>query len=429
MIVDVSGKLRISIFVDNKLMEIYKSKDWYVWMRTLRNKSLSTATMYLRSVEKFYLWGMYNPIQEHEPFPYYVAKYRQALLSGFTIKQTQEDGLELTIAQSGKLSKTTINKEMAGIKSYYEFIGESSIYKSSKIDTAYESRMSRMGLLAGINIKKSKTYLEAFGKRVDFVKAFKTQRSGVKSIKALPLNLFDKLLTVAKPRERLLYLICGACSARIGQALNLTLNDIDYKNSEVWLLDPTSERLDIFGNKRKIWLFEKYGIDISTHPTHSKKDYRFKYPIPLRNEPLFWFNESKYKKLFFDTLIEYTESKSYVREHLRPAPHPFLFITESGNRLTQNSILCTFKANLRKIEPDPVRLKELLQLGSHSLRHMFGTAMAELFSRTGDDQIISICKDAMGHSTIESTMIYFNFLPETKRRLLAKASEEIMNGK
>ncbi len=60
----------------------------------------------------------------------------------------------------------------------------------------------------------------------------------------------------------MIYLICGACGARIGQALNLTLYDIDYEKLEIWLLDPKSDEKDIYGNKRREWLKKEYNIDM-----------------------------------------------------------------------------------------------------------------------------------------------------------------------
>jgi integrase len=56
---------------------------------------------------------------------------------------------------------------------------------------------------------------------------------------------------------------------------------------------------------------------------------------------------------------------------------------------------------------------------------MFGSAMAEIHARTGDDMLTSICQDAMGHASLESTLIYFNLLPETKRKLISEASKRI----
>ena len=60
-----------------------------------------------------------------------------------------------------------------------------------------------------------------------------------------------------KAREKLIYMLCGICSARIGQALNLTLYDIDYSNKDVWLLKPNSDYIDMYGNTRRVWLKEE----------------------------------------------------------------------------------------------------------------------------------------------------------------------------
>lgn len=427
MLVNISGTLRISVILDNNVVDIYHSDKWYKWMYTLRDYSISTITLYMKSVERFFIWGCKNPQLNDEPFPFYIARFRIALLNGFVIHDKDEEGYEFIVCKSQKLSKKTINKELEGIKNYYKFIDENRLFETYVIDYRYEHQRSSKGFLAGIQIKKSDDYLQLLGKREEFLKAFRTPRSTEEYTKAFPFALYDKLLTYAKPRERLIFLLCGACSARIGQVLNLTLQDIDFDKNEVWLIDSTSDQKDQYGIPRRKWLSEEYGIDANQHPEHSKKDFRFKYPIPLKRESLFWLAEDKYKNLFFKTLLEYTASSQYNNARIKQKPHPFIFMTASGARLTQSSVLRSLKNIVSKIEPSISKRKKLMNLGPHSLRHMFGSAMAEIYALTGDDSLIYICKEAMGHASISSTMKYFNMLPETKKRLISEASVKIMD--
>lgn len=104
-------------------------------------------------------------------------------------------------------------------------------------------------------------------------------------------------------------------------------------------------------------------------------------------------------------------------------------MTISGARLTQASVLRSMKNIFLKIESDLLKRKKLMNLGPHSLRHMFGSAMAEIYALTGDESLIYVCKEAMGHASLDSTMIYFNMLPETKKKLIAEVSRKIMDQK
>jgi len=243
-----------------------------------------------------------------------------------------------------------------------------------------------------------------------------------------PIGAFDRLLEIAKPRERLIYILCGAASARIGQALNLTLYDIDYDKQEVWLIDPKSDdRNDIYGNKRRIWLNEEYGIDIlKSDCEHNTPDLQFKYSIPLYHEPLFFLNKEKYIPLFFETLDEYMHSKTFLPESARYPKHPFLFVTATGKRIHQRETLARFKRHLLILKQEEY-IQNVEQYGLHSLRHMFGHIMAELHLKTGNDAIINLTQEAMGHRSIASTLCYFKPSRETMEEELKKHTDKVFS--
>ncbi len=248
-------------------------------------------------------------------------------------------------------------------------------------------------------------------------------------VKYFPPELFDELLAIAKPRERLIYLLCGASSARIGQALNFTLYDIDYENRDIWLLDPKSDYIDIHRNNRRVWLQEEYGIDYDKDSQHNTPDLSFKYPIPLYDEPLYWIFEEKYKDVFFEALDSYRRSDEFISEYARYPRHPFLFTSKTGKRVHARDTLSRFKTNMRKLSQKHDGYERINDLGLHSLRHMFGHSMAELYARTGDELLIEITREAMGHSSLESTLIYFNISSETKRAILKKHVNKVHNKK
>ena len=432
MLIESNGKISICTIFNDELLTLSDSDDWSIWLKRVRDLSDNTVRTFMKSMERFWIWSLYNPVGFEESFPSYQARYREALRYGFTITQKVYDenfdsSVEVEICSSSSLQKITINKEIAGINSYFYYSEENDlIYDHRFINYLYEKQRSAKSFLSSIQIKKSDLAMEAFAEHKKFLPSYKISKNK-QLIKYLPLDLFDDLLSIAKPRERLIYLLCGACSARIGQTLNLTLYDIDYEKEEIWLIDPKSDTKDIYRNKRSKWLREEYDIDASTKSMHNTPDLQFKYPIPLYNEPLFWINEDKYKTLFFETLRQYVKSKEYVPETIRFPKHPFLFTSKSGKRVHARETLIRFKTHIRMITKAKKIAMDLSDLGLHSLRHMFGHAMAEIYARTGDDSLLVITQNAMGHSNIDSTMIYFNISGKTMRETIKRLTHDIHN--
>ncbi len=430
MLVKCSEGISICTIFNDEMIELDNSLNWNIWLKRVRDLADNTISTYMTAMDKFWIWSLYNPVGYEEKFPSYQARYREALRNGYSIVQKVNDedfneDLEIEIFSSPPLEKITINKELVGINSYFYFNEEQELlYDHRFINHLYERQRNAKSFLSGIDIKSSTLALEAFGTRIQYLPPYKL-KTRKKDIKYFPLELFDTLLEVSKPRDRLIYLLCGICSARIGQALNLTLYDIDYENQEVWLLDPKSDDKDIYGNKRRLWLKEEYGIDMLQSNIHNTPDLQFKYPIPLTRGPLFWINEEKYKTIFFNTLIEYQKSQEYVSEMVRFPRHPFFFTTSSGKRVHSRDTLSRLKSNIRKALEKAKYTKDISHLGLHSLRHQFGHAMAELYAKTGDDSLIKITQDAMGHASLDSTLVYFNISSETMKSCLKRATKNI----
>lgn len=431
MIVKIGNGYSVAHNLDGQVIKLSKSYEWSIWLSTIRNCKPGTIYQFIKAIERFWIWSLYNNIRtEDESFPFYLARYREDLLVGYKIKEKHfehylNDEIEITVWHEKSKAKQTINKELAGIKSFMHFMDDSNFIENENcIDIFYEHKRSKKGFLSALDIKKSSSFLETFGKKKDYLKPYKVSASSRNTIKAFPHKSFDALLSLSKPREKLIYLLMGACSARVGQALNLTLYDIDFEKEEVWLMDPTSTAIDIYGNNRKKWLFDKYGIDIVHDKEHNDLGLQFKYPIPLKREPLYWISE-KYKELFFTTIYEYIHSSKYIKEKLREKPHPFVFITSSGKRLKARGLLNIFKKHIKTLNTQGHNISDL---GFHSLRHMFGVVMSEVFAKTGDESILFLTKEAMGHNNIDSTLVYFNFTDETKRKKIKEATEQIFTG-
>ena len=431
MLVNESKGISICALFNGEIITLDDSLEWSVWLKNVRDVADNTRRTFMKSMERFWIWSLYNPVAYDEKFPSYQARYREALREGFKITEIIKDEelgdeLEVEISSCSPLQKITINKEIAGINSYFYFTEEHDLlYDHRFINHLYEKQRSAKSFLSSIQIKKSTLALEAFGQKIKYLPPYKIPKNN-QTEKWFPMELFDTLLEVSKPRERLIFLLCGACSARIGQALNLTLYDIDYENQEVWLLDPKSDNIDIYGNKRRVWLNEEYQIDMSQENNeHNTPDLQFKYPIPFSHGPLFWINEAKYRTLFFETLQAYQKSDTYMPEMIRDPRHPFLFTTKSGKRVHARETLSRLKSSIRKAVKKMSYKKDISDLGMHSLRHMFGHAMAEIYARVGDDSLISITKDAMGHANMDSTMIYFNISSDTKRATIRRLTKDI----
>ncbi len=431
MLVNESKGISICALFNGEIITLDDSLEWSVWLKNVRDVADNTRRTFMKSMERFWIWSLYNPVAYDEKFPSYQARYREALRDGFKITETIKDEelgdeLEVEISACSLLQKITINKEIAGINSYFYFTEEHDLlYDHRFINHLYEKQRSAKSFLSSIQIKKSTLALEAFGQKIKYLPPYKIPKNN-QTEKWFPMELFDTLLEVSKPRERLIFLLCGACGTRIGQALNLTLYDIDYENQEVWLLDPKSDNIDIYGNKRRVWLNEEYQIDMSQENNeHNTPDLQFKYPIPFSYGPLFWINEAKYRTLFFETLQAYQKSDTYMPEMIRDPKHPFLFTTKSGKRVHARETLSRLKSSMRKAVKKMSYKKDISDLGMHSLRHMFGHAMAEIYARVGDDSLISITKDAMGHANMDSTMIYFNISSDTKRATIRRLTKDI----
>jgi len=434
MLVPEGDAIAICTMFGGEVVELEGSRDWTIWMRRVRNLRANTVRTFAASMDRFWQWSLFNPVKDDESFTFYLARYRKDLLDGFSLVETVDDerfddSVKVPVLSVPPLSRQTVNREISGIRSFFQYGEMEHLLDDQRyINYLYEHHRSRRSILSGMQVKKGRLSMELTGARMPFVAPFKTVKDRNR-VKYFPPEHFDNLLSVAKPRERLIYLLCGACSARIGQALNLTLYDIDYDRKKVWLIDPKGDEWpDIRWAKRvprRRWLRESYGIDMGVSGPHNTPDLQFKYPIPLKREALFWIGNGKYTDWFFETLAEYTKSREYAPESARYPVHPFLFVTRSGRRVHARETLARFKRHLRVLVEDRGAPEEILDLGLHSLRHMFGHAMAELYAATGDDILVAVTQNAMGHASLESTLVYFNLSEKTLRELVAKASTEI----
>ena len=395
---EINNQHYFTVVINNKIYTLPELEKYIrnkVMVKRIKYKTLITKISTLKS---FIIWTLSNPVQDDEDLILYLARYLDNCENGFKIYD------KIYVKELDETVEYLILK-----------VTSQDLFESFNLPKNVQS----------LNYSTKHSIHDGYGLRMGSLaeNAFATEKSVIPNkintilgdIRAFPYELFDELLQLANPKERLIYLLTGACSARASQVLNLTLYDIDYVNQRVWLIDPRSnDQLGLHGVGRKNFLKDVYNINAAKNKPHV--NIGFKTPIPLRYKerlPLFWFS-SMYKNLFFETL---SEVKS-IPESNRNPKHPFFFVTKTGNRLTPQQVDIAFKAHCKKLKKmHPEYVVQLNGIGLHSLRHMFGVVMASFEAKiimSGNkhnipvDQIKITTQEAMGHRSRASTDIYFN---------------------
>lgn len=354
---------------------------------------------------------------EFEDIQLYLARYIDCLENGFKVLSIthlegfdEEHEHELYVCKPKMTS--TINKEKASIEAFFKYMNKPDIQRLAleKNFLSYKKKV-QFSKGSGYGLKMS-PYLQRF--LIDDESIVKSKNSSARGdTRAFPYQLFGPLLDISEPRERLAFLLAGACSARVNQVLNLTFYDIDYQSRNVWLIDPISnDQLGFDGRGRKEFLKNEYGIDAKKDKSHNK--FGFKYPIPTAykaRDPLFWLNQ-KYKHLFFKTLLDYHP----VAEHARKPRHPFFFVRGTGKRYTAKELNEKLEKYIQVLMNKYPEYKHKLDgCTMHTLRHMFGSVMASVEAKlvidgrnASADRIRRFTSYAMGHSKPKSTEVYFN---------------------
>jgi len=415
----INDKFYFSLCVNNKIYNLPELERYIrkkVKVKRIKHQTLTTK---LSTIRTFIIWTLANPVRNDEDLILYLARYLEVSENGFLIYDSVfieelNENIEYILVESIPKISTTIDKDKAIIEDFLKTTNQDLFARFNlSINIKPLNHLLKNSIHDGYGLKMGVLAQNAFADNESIISSENKSVEG--DNRAFPYELFDELLQLASPREKLIYLLCGACSARIGQALNLTMYDFDYANKNVWLIDPRSnEQLGVHGVGRKQFLFEVYNIDASKDKPH--RNIGFKRPIPLRyNErlPLYWISDI-YKEFFFETLAEY----KIIPESSRNPKHPFFFITSSGNRLSNQQVNTTFHSHCKKLTKKfPEYKVQLDAIGLHSLRHMFGVMMATFQAyliMNGNpkniplDQIRIITKEAMGHRGLSSTDKYFN---------------------
>ncbi|AXX95689.1 tyrosine-type recombinase/integrase [Arcobacter ellisii] len=410
----INNEWHISTIINNVSIEFSHANAYSKYLTLIKNLSPITIKNNMSSLNKFWIWSLAVSPEDNESLAYYIARYRLDLEKGFIIYDyNKEEKVKFPISIIRSNSQTTIDNEVTNIKNFFTWLSE----------TDDKFNMNRNT----INLKKE-YYRKINGKHSDYISTYINKLSRERILKkvynipsnkkrivnvekAFPYDYFIELIKISDIREKLLYLLMGGTSARISQVLNLTIYDIDYENMNVYLSDPSIDdenQRGYLGETRKKWLFEKYNIDVKYQHPHNL--IQFKYPIPKRpNTPLYWLNE-EIKLLFFGFLSEY----NIFPENQRMPIHPFFFTKKNGERLLYKPVYNKFLKHC-EILSNYYNDKNLLTFSPHSLRHMWGNYLAELYSLainiedySNAEKIKIYAKEGMGHSNEDSTKLYFN---------------------
>ncbi len=373
----------------------------------LGRKSIGTIDTYMTAIHRFWMYALYFPSKPQETFFNYVATYRRAMKKGFTISEKRRNDItEIvfthSIFVSEKLSSSTINKNLSAIEGYFSYLSDPKVNPFfekldqvpfdlyyDEIDEQYMRHKESKGKSVGYTLRSKGLMRSAIARKVSVLRSLRTSSrknttSRQKKKKAFPVQSFDHLLRVAKPRDRLLYLLCGSAGARLGQALNLTTWDIDVVNQRVYLPDPKTEEaphdkdgcIFLGQSGRKSLLWEKYKIDVEQSP---HRLVRHKGSIPVRSDldSALHFFLPRYQKMFFDTLEEVLRNS--IPEPSMLSPHPFLFQTSTGGRYLPSGAQMAITGNTKKIKSNlPKTFFKKKGNTFHGLRHMYGSMMANI---------------------------------------------------
>lgn len=448
-----------------------------------KKKSIGTVRKHITAIHRFWMYSLFSPNDDsfswlEFSFSDWLAEYQNALERGIVIKKIYYNE-ELGFKTKGVYYESKPLKE-----TYYEFVALEKyfIYLNDKnINPLYElSKNEELVIFSGIKdyrsldlrakhnhgsgygLKAQGLAREALAEKLTVFSEFKergAERNILSGNKIFPFAMYDSLLEMADDRSKLLYLLCGATSARVGQALSLTMFDVDMQNKKVYLVDPRTDRVptneygeDLFGQQSRKRLLAEYGIDFRWH---KYKRIGFKYPIPIiatGKQDLFFIQEG-YREMFFETYARYSKTIN--------SDYPMVFQTSSNhshNIWLPSNAGQKFKKHideLKRLYPEQANFLNLKNK-FHSLRHMFGQFMANMayensdkFSRDHTTRMpdleirntIEIYKEftakKMGHSSKKAVDIYFNsdFLVDSyiqkkiqeKHKFSTKMKETIMS--
>ena len=229
---------------------------------------------------------------------------------------------------SKKIKRNTISRKISSIRSFYNYLLNENYIKTNPFKEI--SKIKRDGSLP------------KYIKDNDLEKLF---------------NSFDKEKTLDQ-RNLLILEMLYATGIRVGELVNIKLNDIDYYNKSIKILGK--------GKKERIVFYGSFCEDILD--------------LYLNNG----------------------------RKDLLKVPNDYLFLNKNGTKLSSRYIGKIIDKAIKVCEVD-------YHISPHTLRHTFAT---DLLNNGAD--LMSV-KELLGHSSINTTSIYTHITNEQIKKVYANA--------
>ena len=229
---------------------------------------------------------------------------------------------------SKKIKRNTISRKISSIRSFYNYLLNENYIKTNPFKDISK-------------IKKDGS-LPKYIKDNDLEKLF---------------NVFDKEKTLDQ-RNLLILEMLYATGIRVGELVNIKLNDIDHYNKSIKILGK--------GRKERIVFYGSFCEDI----------------LDL------YLNNS--------------------RKELLKVPNDYLFLNKNGTKLSSRYIGKIIDKAIKVCEVD-------YHISPHTLRHTFAT---DLLNNGAD--LMSV-KELLGHSSINTTSIYTHITNEQIKKVYANA--------
>lgn len=418
-------------------------------------KAHNTVKKHITAIHRFWLYSLFfigdsSSAWLDLSFLDWIDEYDTALKKGFKVNMGCRGSSFRTKGEyfaSKPLSDTS--QEFAILEAYYKYLKDKDVnplYELSKNDELvifsgakdYKTLdiKAKYSKGSGYGLKIGKLARESLAEKETVFREYKKRKkgSGKKRLtknKVFPFALYDALLEIADDRSKLIYLLCGAASARFGQALSLTKFDIDMQNKRVYLIDPRTDRVPldrngdaVFGQESRSKLLAKYGINFNvTVGKYSKIGFKGPIPIIGTSKQDLYFIKNEYREMFFEVYARYRNKLD--------DDYPMVFQSRGGSKekiwATSNAS-DKFRDDIKKLKKKYPKYEKRLSLKKryHSLRHMFGqfianmaylhsdkfnrdhtTRMHNLENKNTIELFKEFCATKMGHES-DAIEIYFN---------------------
>lgn len=247
--------------------------------------------------------------------------------------------------------------------------------------------------------------------------------SGLRQYKPFPAKYLDLLLEETKnPRDRLLFSTLAFGARRISEVLHAYTHDVVAVNETLHyrLAHPSESLIEwralagaTVRGTRSDYLKSQFGLlprtDHGALPTKlGWKGIKFDDEAALTSETYFIRNADK------NLVPLHRRYLHEVRQRVPRRHHPYYWVGEDGEPLTQKAVEGQFLLARKRVEE---RLGiDLSGYGLHSLRHYFGFYCVDVLRAD-----LLMIQKWMGHTHVSSTAIYAHISPETARDELRAA--------